>query len=292
MVTYIALTNPGSGYTSAPVVTLTGGGGTGATAIANFEPVTIPMQPKAIQELWDPYGRMNATLGVEMPFTNNNIQTTIPLGYIDPVTESVPDGQIQLWKITHNGVDTHPVHFHLFNVQVINRVGWDGAIRPPEDNELGWKETVRMNPLEDAIVALQPKTQTGLPFTVPNSSRSEDVTMPATANISVTSPLGRKPNHRLQRGDKASAGSMSGTATSWAMKRTTSCGHLCCWSRPRYRLLPTAVRPATVPRELGPARLADRRPDRGTPDPESRFPGLAGRSSRNNNLSGRCQRRW
>ena len=46
-------------------------------------------------------------------------------------------------------MDTHAIHFHLFNVQVINRVGWDGAIKPPDPNELGWKETVRMNPLED-----------------------------------------------------------------------------------------------------------------------------------------------
>ena len=87
---------------------------------------------------------------------------------MDPVTEiltddsrvSVPIGSAgdgtQIWKITHNGVDTHPIHFHLFNVQVINRVGWDGAIRPPDANELGWKETVRMNPLEDIIVALRP----------------------------------------------------------------------------------------------------------------------------------------
>ncbi len=189
VVTYIALTNAGSGYTSAPVVTFAGGGGTGATATANFELITMSMHPKAIQELWDSYGRMNATLGVELPFTNNNIQTTIPLGYIDPVTETVPEGQTQLWKITHNGVDTHPVHFHLYNVQLVNRVGWDGQIRQPDNNELGWKETVRMNPLEDVIVALQPKTQTGLPFAVPNSTRSEDVTMPTTATLSVTSPL-------------------------------------------------------------------------------------------------------
>ena len=194
------------------------------------------MQPKAIQELWDPYGRMNATLGVEMPFTNNNIQTTIPLGYIDPVTESVPDGQIQLWKITHNGVDTHPVHFHLFNVQVINRVGWDGQIRPPDANELGWKETVRMNPLEDAIIALQPKSQTGLPFAVPNSTRSLDVTHAGDGQY-----IGHRPARTETRSPSptrrpTSAGSMSGTATSWAMKRTTSCAHLSCWSRRRYRL--------------------------------------------------------
>ena len=124
-------------------------------------------EPKAIQELFEnDYGRMNATLGVELPFTNGTNQTTIPLRYIDPVTEilndtpnatmtpigSAADGT-QFWKITHNGVDTHFIHFHLFNVQVINRVGWDGMVKPPDPNELGWKDTVRMNPLEDVIVA-------------------------------------------------------------------------------------------------------------------------------------------
>ncbi|MDA8083866.1 MAG: multicopper oxidase domain-containing protein [Nitrospiraceae bacterium] len=182
VVTGVTITSGGSGYTSDPTVTF-GGPGSGASAVANFEQRTLAMQSKAIQELWDPYGRMNATLGIELPFTNNNIQTTIPLGYIDPPTEIVPEGQLQLWKITHNGVDTHPVHFHLYNVQVINRVGWDGAIRPPEDNELGWKETVRMNPLEDIVVALQPKTQSALPFTVPLSSRVDDTTTAEGASI-------------------------------------------------------------------------------------------------------------
>lgn len=62
----------------------------------------------------------------------------------------------QIWKITHNGVGTHAIHVHLYNVQLINRVGWDGAIKPPDSNELGWKDTVRMNPLEDAIIAVRP----------------------------------------------------------------------------------------------------------------------------------------
>ncbi|MEI6153089.1 MAG: copper oxidase, partial [Deltaproteobacteria bacterium] len=53
------------------------------TPIGASAKTTINFKPKAIQELWDPYGRMNATLGVELPFTNNNIQTTIPLGYVD-----------------------------------------------------------------------------------------------------------------------------------------------------------------------------------------------------------------
>ena len=41
--------------------------------------------PGALRHL----GRMNATLGVEMPFTTGNTQTTIPYGYIDPPTEII-----------------------------------------------------------------------------------------------------------------------------------------------------------------------------------------------------------
>jgi hypothetical protein len=63
-------------------------------------------------------------------------------------------------------------------VQVINRVGWDGAIKPPDPNELSFKDTVRMNPLEDVIVALTPMTQDPFPFPVPNSVRPLNVVEP------------------------------------------------------------------------------------------------------------------
>ena len=84
----------------------------------------------------------------------------------------LPDGT-QIWKFTHNGVDTHSVHFHMFNIELINRVGWDGAIRPPDPNEMGWKDTVRMSPLEDAIVAIKPIVP-NLPWPLPNSIRPLD----------------------------------------------------------------------------------------------------------------------
>jgi FtsP/CotA-like multicopper oxidase with cupredoxin domain len=191
----ITITNGGANYTSAPTVGFTGGGGTGAAATATLG-MTLPLQPKAIQELFElDYGRMNATLGVELPLTNINTQTTIPLGYIDPATENLTDsvtpGPViagdgtQIWKITHNGVDTHAIHFHLFNVQVINRVGWDGAIRPPDPNELGWKETVVMNPLEDCIVALRPVAPS-LPFKIGDSIRPLDPTTAVNTPITVT----------------------------------------------------------------------------------------------------------
>ena len=135
--------------------------------------ITMQMQPKTIQELFDDVGRLNATLGTELPFTRANIQTTVPLNYVDPATEIFNDGETQIWKITHNGVDTHGIHFHLFDVQVINRVGWDGQITPPDANELGWKDTVRMNPLEDIIVAMRAVKPdlTGLGWSVPKSFR-------------------------------------------------------------------------------------------------------------------------
>ena len=140
------------------------------------------MDQKTIQELFTvDYGRMNATLGTELPNVNFQNQTTIPLGYVDPATEIIRQGNTQLWKITHNGVDTHFIHFHLFNVQVINRVGWDGSIRPIDPNEAGWKDTVRMNPLEDITVALQPITPI-LPFPVRNSVRLLDVTASVATN--------------------------------------------------------------------------------------------------------------
>ena len=89
---------------------------------------------------------------------------------------SAADGT-QIWKITHNGVDTHPIHFHLYDVQILNRVTWDNIIIPPEPTELGWKDTVRISPLEDTIVAVRPIVPT-LPFAVPDSHRPLNPMMP------------------------------------------------------------------------------------------------------------------
>jgi FtsP/CotA-like multicopper oxidase with cupredoxin domain len=185
----LLLTSGGTNYTSAPVVTISGGSAT-ATAVG----VNMQLQPKSIIEDFDPtYGRMNAMLGVEVPKTTATNATSIPYYDSDPATEIIQAGDAaapigtladgtQIWKITHNGVDTHAIHWHMFNVQLINRVGWDGAVRPPDANELGWKDTVRMNPLEDVIVALRPIIPI-VPFDVPNSIRPMDPTMPVGASM-------------------------------------------------------------------------------------------------------------
>ena len=190
LITGITVINGGTGYTTAPAVTISDPTGAGATAAASIV-ASIDYGMKTIQELFElNYARMNATLGTELPFTSFNNQTTVPLGYVDTPTELIQDSSLsaskvavmgdgtQVWKITHNGVDTHAIHVHLFNEQLINRAGWDGTVRPPDPNELGWKETVRMNPLEIAFVALRPVAM-NLPFPLPDSTRLLDVTCPA-----------------------------------------------------------------------------------------------------------------
>jgi FtsP/CotA-like multicopper oxidase with cupredoxin domain len=164
----------------------------------------IPFQPKGMHDemnaaAFDDYGRMEANLGLEAPGATPLLQNIILYPYVNPQTElidatNLPKGDVdveaissstdgtQIWKITHNGVDTHPIHFHLYDVQIINRVTWDNIIIPPDANELGWKETIRVSPLEDTYIALRPIIPT-LPFKLPNSIRRLNPALPADATM-------------------------------------------------------------------------------------------------------------
>ena len=171
----------------------------------------IAMHSKAMHDemnstVYDDFGRMQATMGVEVqpptpmnqnvvlyPFVNPGTEfidgTSLPTSKVSYDVNGDPVGDIQMspmsdagdgtqiWRITHNGVDTHPIHFHLFDVQVVNRVTWDNIVIPADPNELGWKETVRMSPLEDTIVALRPLVPP-VPFELPNAIRYQNPMMP------------------------------------------------------------------------------------------------------------------
>ncbi|MSN25526.1 MAG: multicopper oxidase domain-containing protein [Geobacter sp.] len=163
------------------------------------EPVIATTEPKGIHDemgaSFDPiYGRMSGNLAMQIPNPTTLTANLILYGFSDVPTElinnsttsnvkvsttqlnTLADGT-QIWKISHNGVDTHPIHFHIFDVQLINRVGWDGQILMPEPNELGWKDTVKISPLEDTIVAVRPVAP-ALPFGVPNSLRPLNPAIP------------------------------------------------------------------------------------------------------------------
>jgi FtsP/CotA-like multicopper oxidase with cupredoxin domain len=164
-----------------------------------FNTLTIPFQPKALHDemnsvAFDEYGRMTANIGLEVPNPTPGTQNVVLYPYVNPPTEfinglelaagslkvtpiaSANDGT-QIWRITHNGVDTHPIHFHMFNVQLLNRVAWDNRVLMPDANELGWKDTVRVSPLQDTIVALRPIVPK-IPFGVPDSARPLNPAMP------------------------------------------------------------------------------------------------------------------
>jgi PKD repeat protein/FtsP/CotA-like multicopper oxidase with cupredoxin domain len=160
--------------------------------------LNLTLQPKAIHDemggVYDTYGRMSGMLGLEVLNPGAVQQQFMPYGYSSPPTDvlmssvgeyagpQLGDGT-QIWKITHNGVDSHPIHWHMYNVQVINRVPWDGLnIAPPDPAELGWKETVRVSPLEDTIVALRPVAVT-VPFPVPDKVRAIEPNMPLGALV-------------------------------------------------------------------------------------------------------------
>jgi spore coat protein A len=81
-------------------------------------------------------------------------------------------------------MDTHPIHMHLTNAQVLSRRrfqmrGFDGTphyrghATAPDLNELGWKETIRMRPGEMTEIKMQFDLAPAPPgVTIPPSPRT------------------------------------------------------------------------------------------------------------------------
>ena len=172
------------------------------TPVSATSPVTMNFEAKALHDemgaAYDlDYGRMSVMLGLEQPNPTSLTSNVVLFNFPDPPTEVIaaseamtPIGTLsdgtQIWKFSHNGVDSHVMHWHLFNVQLINRVAWDNNVRFPAANEIGWKETLRVDPLQDTIFALRPIVPT-LPFDLPDSIRPMDVTKPIGAPVKVRS---------------------------------------------------------------------------------------------------------
>jgi spore coat protein A, manganese oxidase len=77
----------------------------------------------------------------------------------EPISEKPKFGTIEVWNLINPTPDTHPIHLHLINFQVLNRQEFDvptfestgtvqfiGPIIAPDENEKGWKETVKTPP--------------------------------------------------------------------------------------------------------------------------------------------------
>jgi spore coat protein A, manganese oxidase len=118
-----------------------------------------------LNEDFDDRGRLIQTLGT---FTQNGLNNqglaTWGRPYLADPTETPTAGATEVWQIMNLTGDTHPIHFHLVNVQLIQRqpftgdpssFSYTGPPTPPDPNEIGWKETVRMNPGEVTTVIMK-----------------------------------------------------------------------------------------------------------------------------------------
>jgi len=75
-----------------------------------------------------------------------------------PITEKPVLGTTEIWEIVNLTDDTHPIHLHLVRFQILDRRRFDafqymtqntlryvGPVMVPDANEMGWKDTVRVN---------------------------------------------------------------------------------------------------------------------------------------------------
>jgi spore coat protein A len=116
---------------------------------------TFPLRQLTLNEGFDEYGRLAQFIGTNAATAPGFFGRK----YLDPATETPVKGATEVWQFINLTADAHPIHIHLVNFQILARQAvnfrqfngfpaFQGAPIAPDLNELGWKETVRMNPGE------------------------------------------------------------------------------------------------------------------------------------------------
>jgi spore coat protein A len=91
------------------------------------------------------------------------------------ITENPKLGSTEIWCLINLTTDTHPIHLHLIDFQILDRRDFDverykkekiihytGPTLPPEPQERGWKDTVRANPNQVTRIIMKFGPYTGL----------------------------------------------------------------------------------------------------------------------------------
>jgi spore coat protein A len=94
-------------------------------------------------------------------------------GYDDPVSEIVKLNSLEKWRFINTTDDAHPMHLHLVQFQILHRQGFNipalangklefvGMVRPPAENEAGWKDTAVVNPGDVLTILVRFEGYTG-----------------------------------------------------------------------------------------------------------------------------------
>jgi spore coat protein A len=127
--------------------------GTDTTVIPGSLTTITPLDPSAVAqtrdnklvEMMDKFNRL-------MPMLNG-------LSWDAPITENPKLGTSEIWRFINLTPDTHPMHVHLVQFQVLDKQPFDvnlykttgnlvftGPAELPDPNEAGWKDTIRSNP--------------------------------------------------------------------------------------------------------------------------------------------------
>jgi spore coat protein A len=117
-------------------------------------PAPVTTRKLLLFEGEDDFGRIQPVLGTVADGA---------LDWDDPITENPGLHDTEVWEIHNSTVDAHPIHLHEVAFRLIDRQRYradqaeDGALsnirylgkpKPPEQNEVGWKDTVQMFPGE------------------------------------------------------------------------------------------------------------------------------------------------
>jgi spore coat protein A len=122
---------------------------------AALRPVQQIPESSAVNKRWLTLDDMNQGMAAAAPMAMMLNKTPWHM----PITEKAVLGTTEIWELANLTDDVHPIHVHLVRFQILDRRPFSvseyqrtGTLRyvrpvePPDSNESGWKDTVRVNP--------------------------------------------------------------------------------------------------------------------------------------------------
>ena len=132
-----------------------------------LQEVTAKVRHLTLNEDTDQFGRLIQKLGTNVktgqtPGPPPPVTPLFGMDYIVTPTEVTTDGAYEIWEIANLTGDTHPIHFHLVNVQVLARAPFNpstytgtaipsGNIIPPDCQRTGLEGNGQDEPWPDHL---------------------------------------------------------------------------------------------------------------------------------------------